>query len=89
MPLTSATCIAALIRTPMNVGERGRYVVCLPSMSGETRSVGLGQVTSLPTVRAAPVPRAVGQLLTSAPTRGADYMARGGGLRMGDRGVTR
>jgi hypothetical protein len=48
-----------------------------------------GAGTSLPTVRAAPVPRAVGQLLTSAPTRGADYMARGGGSRMGDRGVTR
>jgi hypothetical protein len=61
------------------------YIVGLPSMSGESRTVGLGQATSLLTVCAAPVPRAAGQLLTSAPTCGADYTARGGGSRVGDR----
>jgi hypothetical protein len=34
-------------------------------MSDDFRSVGLGQATSLPVARAAPVPRAVGQLLTT------------------------
>jgi hypothetical protein len=56
---------------------------------GRLRSVGLGQATSLPTVCAAAVPRAVGPLLIGAPTRGADYTARGGGSRVGDRGATR
>jgi hypothetical protein len=37
-----------------------------PSMLGESRSVGPGLATSLPTVCAAPVPRAVGQRLTTA-----------------------
>jgi hypothetical protein len=56
---------------------------------GRLRSVGLGQATSLPTVCAAAVPRAVGPLLIGAPTRGGDHTARGGGSRVGDRGATR
>jgi hypothetical protein len=54
-------------------------------MSDDFRSVGLGQATSLPTVCAAAVPRAVGPLLIGAPTRGADYTARGGGSRVAGR----
>ena len=56
-------------------------------MSGDFRFVGLGQATSLPTVCAAAVPRAVGQLLAIAPTHGAGDMARGAGreLEIGER----
>ena len=46
-----------------------------PSMAGESWFVGLGLVASFQTVCAAPVPRAVDQLLTTAPTRGADCTA--------------
>ena len=49
----------------------------LPSMPGECWSVGLGLAASLQTVCAASVPRAVDQLLTTDPTRGADCTASG------------
>ena len=60
-------------------------------MAGGSWSIGLGLVASFQMVCAAPVPRAVGQLLTNAPTRGADCTAGGVEPRAGGRvsdGVT-
>jgi hypothetical protein len=48
-------------------------------MPGGCWSVGLGLDASLPMVCAAPVPRAVDQLLTTDPTCGAKCTAGGGG----------
>ena len=63
----------------------------LPSVPGVGWFIGLGLDASLPMVCAAPVPRAVDQLLTTDPTRGADCTAGGVEPRAGGRasdGVT-
>jgi hypothetical protein len=60
-------------------------------MAGGSWSIGLGLVASFQMVCATPVPRAVDQLLTTAPTRGADCTAGGVVPRAGGRasdGVT-